>query len=155
METQNPLLKIQEFGQSIWLDYIRRDMLVSGELQQLVDEDGLRGVTSNPSIFYKAIAGSDDYTSAINSLALEGKTEIEIYEALAFEDIKETADVFRPIYDGSDGKHGFVSLEVSPHLARQTEQTIEQARNYWNALERPDVFIKVPATGRDYLLLND
>ncbi len=144
--TQNPLRKIQEFGQSIWLDYIRRDMLVSGELQQLVDEDGLRGVTSNPSIFYKAIAGSDDYTSAINSLALEGKTEIDIYEALAFEDIQQTADVFRPVYDSSDGKYGFVSLEVSPHLARRTEETIEQARTYWKALERPNAFIKVPAT---------
>ncbi len=144
--TQNPLLKVQEFGQSIWLDYIRRDMLVSGELQQLVDDDGLRGVTSNPDIFYKAIARSEDYTSAMNSLALEGKTEIEIYEALAFEDIQQTADVFRPLYDGSDGRYGFVSLEVSPHLARRTEETIEQARNYWKALERPNAFIKVPAT---------
>jgi transaldolase len=144
--TKNPLLKVQGFGQSIWLDYIRRDMLESGELQQLVDEDGLRGVTSNPSIFYKAMAGSDDYTSAINSLALDGKTEIEIYEALAFADIQETADVFRPLYDSSDGRHGFVSLEVSPHLARQTRETIEQARDYWHAVNRPNALIKVPAT---------
>lgn len=144
--TKNPLVKVQEFGQSIWLDYIRRDMLVSGELRQLVDEDGLRGVTSNPDIFYRAIAGSDDYTSAINSLALEGRTEIEIYEALAFADIQETADVFRPVYDSSDGRYGFVSLEVSPHLASKTQETIEQARNYWQAVDRPNAFIKVPAT---------
>lgn len=143
---KNPLIKVQEFGQSVWLDYIRRDMLVSGELQQLVDEDGLRGVTSNPDIFYKAMAGSDDYTSAIDSLALEGKTEIEIYESLAFADIQATADVFRPLYDSSDGRYGFVSLEVSPNLARRTRETIEQARNYWQAVHRPNVFIKVPAT---------
>ncbi|AFM24808.1 bifunctional transaldolase/phosoglucose isomerase [Desulfomonile tiedjei] len=144
--SNNPLMKIQEFGQSIWLDYIRRDMLLSGELQQLVDEDGLRGVTSNPQIFYTAIAGSDEYDSAINSLALEGKTEIEIYEALAFADIQETADVFRPLYDASDGRHGFVSLEVAPNLARRTEDTIKQARNYWHAVNRPNLLIKVPAT---------
>ncbi len=143
---KNSLCKIQEFGQSIWLDYIRRDMLIRGELQQLVDEDGLRGVTSNPSIFHKAIAGSDDYDSAINSLALEGKTEIEIYEALAFADVQQTADIFRPLYDSSDGAYGFVSLEVSPHLACKTEETIDQARAYWKAVDRPNLLIKVPGT---------
>lgn len=147
MESKNnPLLKIQEYGQSIWLDYIRRDMLVSGELKRLVDEDGLRGVTSNPSIFYEAIAGSDAYTGAIESLALHGKTETEIYEALVFEDIRATADVFRPLYDSSDGRNGFVSLEVSPHLARDTEKTVEQARSYWQTVDRPNLLIKVPGT---------
>jgi transaldolase len=145
-QKKNPLLAVQEYGQSIWLDYIRRDMLVSGELRQLVDEDGLRGVTSNPAIFHKAIAGSDDYTGAINTLARDGKTELEIYEALVFEDIRATADVFRPLYDSSDGNYGFISLEVSPHLARLTDETIEQARSYWKAVDRPNLLIKVPGT---------
>jgi transaldolase/glucose-6-phosphate isomerase len=147
METhKNPLLEVQKLGQSLWLDYIRRGMLVSGELQQLIERDGLRGVTSNPSIFHKAISGSDDYTSAINSLADTGKSAVEIYETLAFADIRDTADLFRPLYDESGGKHGFVSLEVSPHLARNVEGTIQQARNYWSSVDKPNVLIKVPAT---------
>ena len=114
---KNPLVRLQEFGQSIWLDLIRRSMLTSGELKQLIDEDGLRGVTSNPAIFEKAMAGSTDYSAAIRSLALEGKTSEEIYRLLAIEDIQLGADEFRPLFDKLDGRDGFVSLEVSPLLS--------------------------------------
>jgi transaldolase len=143
---KNPLLKIQELGQSIWLDFIRRSMLTSGELKQLIADDGLRGVTSNPAIFEKAIAGSNDYLAAIGSLVHEGKTSDEIYQALAVEDVQKAADDFRGVFDATDGRDGFVSLEVSPHLARDTQGTIEEARRLWTALDRPNVFIKVPAT---------
>ncbi len=142
----NPLLKIQDFGQSIWLDFIRRHMLISGELTALIEEDGLRGVTSNPAIFEKAISGSNDYLTAIGSLAQEGKSSDEIYETLAIEDVQQTADAFRPVFDDSGGQYGFVSLEVSPRLARDTPGTIKEAHYWWNALDRPNVFIKVPAT---------
>ncbi len=142
----NPLVMIQEFGQSIWLDYIQREMLTSGELKRLIEEDGLKGVTSNPAIFEKAIAGSDNYDAAIRSLAQEGKGNKEIYEILTVEDIRQAADSFRPLFDRLDGRDGFVSLEVSPHLARDTEGTIEEARRLWGALDRPNVLIKVPGT---------
>jgi transaldolase / glucose-6-phosphate isomerase len=144
--SKNPLLQIQDFGQSIWLDFIRRRMLTCGELRELIAEDGLRGVTSNPAIFEKAISGSDDYLAAIGALALEGKTSEEIYEAVAIEDVQQAADDFRPVFDASDGRYGFVSLEVSPRLARDTQGTVKEARRLWSALDRPNVFIKVPAT---------
>ena len=143
---KNPLVQIQDFGQSIWLDFIRRGMLICGELKQLIEEDGLRGVTSNPAIFEKAISGSKDYLAAVGSLALEGKKSEEIYEALAIEDVQQAADDFRAVFDEADGRHGFVSLEVSPLLARDTSGTINEARRLWAALNRPNVFIKVPAT---------
>jgi transaldolase/glucose-6-phosphate isomerase len=143
---ENPLLRLQEYGQSIWQDYIRRQMITSGELKQLVEEDGLRGVTSNPKIFDKVIAGSHDYDEEIRALALEGKDIEAIYQALTVEDVQRAADVFRPLYDDSSGRHGFVSLEVNPHLAHDTEGTVEEARRLWAALDRPNVFIKVPAT---------
>ena len=143
---QNPLLKIQEFGQSIWQDYIQRNIILSGELKQLIDQDGIRGVTSNPSIFDTAIAGSRDYDDDIRAMALEGKSIEEIYRFLTVRDVQQAADVFRPLYDGSEGKYGFVSLEVNPHLARNVDRTIQEARELWRALDRPNVFIKVPAT---------
>jgi len=143
---QNPLLNIQEFGQSIWQDYIQRNIILSGELKQLIDKDGIRGVTSNPSIFDTAIAGSRDYDDDIRALALEGKSIEEIYRYLTVRDVQQAADLFRPLYDGSEGKHGFVSLEVNPHLARNVDGTIQEARELWKALGRPNVFIKVPAT---------
>jgi transaldolase / glucose-6-phosphate isomerase len=146
MMFKNPLVRIQDFGQSIWLDFIRRGMLTCGELKQLIEEDGLRGVTSNPAIFEKAISGSKDYLAAVGSLALEGKKSEEIYEALAIEDVQQAADDFRPVFDETDGRYGFVSLEVSPRLARDTPGTIKEARRLWAALDRPNVFIKVPAT---------
>ncbi|MBI5593429.1 MAG: transaldolase [Deltaproteobacteria bacterium] len=143
---ENPLLKVQTFGQSIWLDYLSRQMIVSGELARMVKEDGLRGVTSNPAIFDKAIGDSNDYDDIIHTLAGKGKNIEEIYQAITVNDIQQAADVFRPLYEKSDGKHGFVSLEVNPHLARDTEATLGEARRLWGALDRPNVFIKVPAT---------
>ena len=142
----NPLLKLEAFGQSIWMDFIRRGTISSGELKQLIEEDGVSGMTSNPSIFEKAIAGSHDYDDAIRKLALEGESVDQIYAALTVEGIQGSADLFRPIYDRLDGSDGFVSLEVSPYLARDTDKTIADARRLWVSLARPNVMIKVPAT---------
>ena len=143
---ENPLLKLESYGQSIWMDFIRRETIASGQLKQLIEEDGLRGVTSNPSIFEKAIAGNHDYDDAIRALALEGKNVDQIYAALTVEDIQRTADLLRPVYDRLGGSDGFVSLEVSPYLARDTVKTIAEARRLWVAVARPNVMIKVPAT---------
>ncbi|HBY94232.1 MAG TPA: transaldolase [Chloroflexi bacterium] len=143
---ENPLLKLQTFGQSIWLDTIRRGMLVTGELAQLIEEDGLRGVTVNPSILEKAISGSHDYDQAVRVLALDNKKEADIYEALGVEDVQRAADLFRPMYERTEGQHGFVSLEVAPALAHDTAGTIAEARRFWAELDRPNVMIKVPAT---------
>jgi transaldolase len=142
----NPLRKLGTLGQSIWLDYIRRDLIVSGELRRLIEEDGLRGMTSNPSIFEKAIADSHDYDEDIRALALEGKGVQAIYETLSQRDVQSAADEFRPLYDKTEGADGYVSLEVNPHLAHDTRGTMEEARRLWAALDRPNVFIKVPAT---------
>ncbi len=144
--TYNPLQKIPELGQSIWMDYLRRGLLESGELGRLIDNDELRGITSNPQIFWKAIDGSDDYTSAIHALAEQGKSKEEIYRTLTVEDVQAAADVFRPLYENLNGGDGFVSLEVNPHLARDVDGTIKEAKELWQALDRPNVFIKVPAT---------
>ncbi len=143
---ENPLLKLTGLGQSIWLDFISRQLIVSGELQRLIDEDGLRGMTSNPSIFDKAISGSQDYDDDILALAREGKSIQEICEAVTVADVQRAADVFRPLYDHLSGADGFVSLEVNPHLAHDTHGTIAEARRLWGKLNRPNVFIKVPAT---------
>ena len=143
---ENPLLKLESFGQSIWMDYIGRHTITSGELKQLIEEDGLCGVTSNPSIFEKAIDQSHDYDEAVRALALEGNSSEAIYEALTLEDIRMAADIFRQTYDRLEGGDGFVSLEVNPHLAYDTEGTIAEARRLWSKLQRPNVFIKVPAT---------
>lgn len=143
---KNPLVRLQEFGQSVWLDFLHRRMFASGELQQLIDRDGLRGVTSNPSIFHKAIGEGDTYDDAIAALAKEGKGTEEIYRTLVVEDVQSAADLFRPLYDASDGVHGFVSLEVNPHLAHDTAGTVREARMFWRLLDRPNVLIKVPGT---------
>ena len=143
---ENHLKQLGTLGQSIWLDYIRRDLIVSGELRRLIEEDGLRGMTSNPSIFEKAIAGSRDYDNDIRTMALDGKDCKAIYEALSQRDVQGAADEFRPVYEETDGKDGFVSLEVNPHLAYDTNGTIVEARRLWAALNRNNVFIKVPAT---------
>lgn len=142
----NPLLKLESFGQSVWLDSISRGMLDSGELLRMINEDGVSGVTSNPSIFEKAIAESNDYDVAIRSLARQGKTAAEIYEELVVEDIQRTADLFRPLYDRMEGRDGFVSLEVSPHLARDSAGTLREARHLWMRVDRPNLLIKVPGT---------
>ena len=142
----NPLKQLGTLGQSIWLDYIRRDLLASGGLRRLIEEDGLRGMTSNPAIFEKAIADSHDYDEDIRAMALEGKGAEAIYETLSQRDVQSAADEFRPLYDRTDGKDGYVSLEVNPHLAHDTQGTIQEARRLWGTLNRPNVFIKVPAT---------
>lgn len=143
---ENPLLQLEHFGQSIWMDFIRRGMFVSGDLKQLIEEDGLGGMTSNPSIFEKAITDSHDYDDAIRSLALEGKSVDQIYAAITVEDIQRAADLFRPVFARLDGGDGFVSVEVSPHLAHDTAGTIADARRLWSTVARSNVMIKVPAT---------
>jgi transaldolase len=142
----NPLIELESFGQSIWMDFLRRSAIDSGELKQLIDQDGVSGVTSNPSIFEKAIAGSHDYDEAVLTLARQGKSVQEIYEALTVEDIQRTADLFRPVYDRLDGKDGFVSLEVSPTLAGDTAGSIQEAHRLWKKVGRPNLMIKIPAT---------
>ncbi len=142
----NPLLKLQALGQSIWIDLIRRGIISSGELQRLIEQDGVSGVTSNPSIFEKAITESRDYDEAIRTLISERKTADEIYLQLSVEDIQHVADLLRPVYDQTAGGDGFISLEVSPGLANDTTGTIEEARRLWSLVERPNVMIKVPAT---------
>jgi len=139
------LKELANLGQAIWLDYIRHTFITSGDLQALVD-DGLRGVTSNPSIFEKAIAGSSDYDQDLHRLVDEGRSVEEIYETLTLDDIRQAADVLRPLYDATDGRDGYVSLEVSPTLAHDTAGTVEEARRLFKALDRPNVMIKVPAT---------
>lgn len=144
----DPLKELLRHGQSIWLDYIRRSLITSGELKRLVEEDGLRGVTSNPTIFEKAIAGSTDYDGALSAeLRKDPQADAgKLFETLAIEDIQMAADVLRPVYDETGGADGFVSLEVSPHLAQDTEGTIREAKRLWQAVGRPNLMIKVPAT---------
>jgi transaldolase len=134
-----------DLGQSVWLDYLGRGMTRSGELTSLV-ERGLRGMTSNPTIFEQAIAGSSDYADDLEELASSPKSDHDIFETLAIEDVREAADVFRPVYDSTNGADGFVSLEVSPETARDTERSITEARRLWNAVDRPNVMIKIPGT---------
>lgn len=142
----NPLVELQVHGQSFWYDNIQRKFLRDGTLQSMIANDGLRGMTSNPSIFQKAIGDSDDYDEEIRSLAAQGKGALEIYEALALADIQQACDLFAPIYRESSRVDGYVSLEVSPHLARDTAKTVTEARRLFAAVSRPNVMIKVPAT---------
>ena len=142
----NPLKQLETLGQSIWLDYIRRDLIAGGGLRRLIEEDGLLGMTSNPAIFEKAIVDSHDYDEDIRAMALEGKSAEAIYETISQRDVQSAADEFRPLYDRTDGQDGYVSLEVNPHLAHDTNATMLEARRLWDALNRPNVFIKVPAT---------
>ncbi len=143
---ENPLRKLESCGQSIWLDYIHRSLIESGGLQRLIEEDGLSGVTSNPSIFDEAIEGSSAYDGAIRTLAYEAKSVKEIYFALTTEDVGRAADIFRPTFDRLQGRDGFVSIEVNPRLAHDVQATVEAARRLWKMLARPNVLIKVPAT---------
>ncbi|MBI3575857.1 MAG: bifunctional transaldolase/phosoglucose isomerase [Gammaproteobacteria bacterium] len=143
----NPLHEINGYGQSVWLDYIRRNLLIGGELERLITEDRLKGVTSNPAIFEKAIAGSSDYAEALKNLgnARNGDAQT-VYEKLALEDIRIAADLMRPVYEATRGRDGYVSMEVSPGLANDTKATCEEARRLWRSLGRDNVMIKVPAT---------
>jgi transaldolase len=142
----NPLRKLESFGQSIWTDFISREMIEGGGLQMLIRNDGVSGVTSNPSIFEKAIAESHEYDASIRDLARQGKSVEQIYEILTVEEIQRTADLLRPTYERLAGMDGLVSLEVSPKLADDTEGTITEARRLWKGVSRPNVMIKVPAT---------
>jgi len=143
----NPLKELGQYGQSVWFDYIRRGLITSGELQRMVIEDGLGGVTSNPAIFEKAITGSADYADALNALRQrKDLSPMRLYEELAIRDIKDAADVLRPVYEKTKRRDGYVNLEVSPYLANDTEGTIEEARRLWRAVERENLLVKVPAT---------
>jgi transaldolase/glucose-6-phosphate isomerase len=145
--SENPLKVLNAFGQSVWLDYIRRSLITTGELARLIAQDGLRGVTSNPSIFEKAITGSTDYTQTLEELRKRKDLDAKgIFELLAIRDIQDAADVLRPVYDQTKRRDGYVSLEVSPHLAHKTQETIDEARRLWKAVGRENAMIKVPGT---------
>jgi transaldolase len=144
---QNPLKELIKFGQSVWLDYIRRDLLTSGELKRLIEEDGLRGMTSNPSIFEKAITGSTEYTKTLEEL--EKRKDLDAkgrYEELAIKDIQDAADFLRPVYEQTKKRDGYVSLEVSPYLAHKTQETLDEARRLWKRVGRENLMVKVPGT---------
>jgi len=142
----NPLRVLNTMGQSVWFDYIRRRDLLSGHIKSLIDNDGVSGITSNPSIFEKAIAGSNDYDESIRKLVEEGEDTPLIFESLEVEDIRTAADLFRPTYDATEGRDGFVSIEVAPTLARDTQGTIADARRLWSKVDRPNILVKVPGT---------
>jgi transaldolase / glucose-6-phosphate isomerase len=144
---ENPLKALIKFGQSVWLDYIRRNLLTTGELKRLIEEDGLRGMTSNPTIFEKAITGSTDYEKTLQEL--EKRKDLDAkgrYEELAIKDIQDAADFLRPVYEQSKKRDGYVSLEVSPYLAHKTQETMDEARRLWKRVGRENVMIKVPGT---------
>lgn len=144
----NPLREVEALGQSIWLDYMRRDLITTGKLQQLMDEDGISGITSNPTIFEKAISAGSDYDSSIQKI-LHTSPEIDsatLFEQLEVEDIRMAADVLRPIYDRTRGGDGFVSIEVNPHLAYNTAGSVAEAQRLWSEVDRPNVMVKIPAT---------
>lgn len=145
--SKNPLIDLETYGQSIWLDFISRELLESGQLHRLVKEDHLKGLTSNPSIFEKAIAQTNDYQEAIEILGEKDPHNAKIvYESIAIKDIQDAADFLRPVYEESQGLDGFVSLEVSPHLAFDTDGTIEEGKRLWHQVDRPNLMIKVPGT---------
>jgi transaldolase / glucose-6-phosphate isomerase len=143
---ENPLKELARYGQSVWLDYIRRSLITTGELARLIREDGLRGMTSNPAIFEKAIAGSTDYTQALEELSKLNLDAGAMFERLAVKDIQDAADVLRAVYDQTNRRDGYVSLEVSPLLAYKTQETVAEARRLWKEVSRPNVMIKVPGT---------
>lgn len=143
----NPLTELRTFGQSIWYDNIRRDLIESGGFKRLIDEDKMRGVTSNPSIFEKAIASSNDYDKQLMQVLSQGKRRAEeIFEELSIQDIQMAADIFKPVYDESDEEDGYISLEVSPLLSDQEEETVQAALDIFTRVDRPNIMIKVPAT---------
>jgi transaldolase len=143
---ENPLVALTDLGQSIWIDELARGQITSGQVHHRIEHDGLRGLTSNPTIFEKSITNDPSYDEPIRALARRGKTAAEICDALTIEDIQLAADELRPLFDRVDPRDGFVSLEVSPHLAYDTRATIDEARRLWRAVERPNVMIKVPGT---------
>ncbi len=148
----NRVKQIHDFDQSIWLDFIDRKIMNSGELQKLDDDDGVRGITSNPAIFEKAISSSSDYDQEIKELSPQLESNEKLFYAIAIKDIQRAADLFAPVYNEDVvGSDGYVSLEVSPFLARDTEGTIKQARDLWKQVNRPNVMIKIPGTAEGFL----
>ncbi|MER3434348.1 MAG: transaldolase [Leptolyngbya sp. ERB_1_1] len=146
MTAANHLLEIKDYGQSIWMDNLTRDLVQSGELKRMIDDRGLRGITSNPAIFEKAINGNKIYDADIDAGIQAGKSLLEIYESLIFEDIRNACDIFLPIYEESGGLDGYISIEVPPNIANDTEKTISEARRYYKEIGRPNVMIKIPGT---------
>lgn len=143
----NPILQIErEYGQSIWMDNLNRDLIESGELKKLIETRGLRGLTSNPSIFEKAIVGNEIYDADIEAGIKAGKSVEEIYESLVFEDIRNACDIFNSIYDETEGLDGYVSIEVPPNIATDTEKTIEEAKRYYREIGKENVMVKIPGT---------
>jgi transaldolase / glucose-6-phosphate isomerase len=143
---KNPLKGLLDYGQSPWMDYIRRDLLTGGELKRLIHDDGLRGMTSNPSIFAKAISSSNYYSDILDSPEAKKLNATQLYEKIAVRDVQDAADIFRPVYDETRKRDGYVSLEVSPALALEADKTLEEARRLWKMVNRPNVMIKVPGT---------
>lgn len=149
--TTNHLLELHEHGQSVWMDNLSRNIIQSGELASLVAHQGIRGITSNPAIFEKSIAGNAIYDQSILEAARAGKSITEIYETLAFSDIQAAADILRPVFDASKGEDGYVSIEVSPNLAHDTNGTVAEALRFWHTLDRPNVMIKIPGTAAGFV----
>ncbi len=142
----NPLLELKALGQSVWLDDIDRGQQRSGQFQRLIDEDGITGATGNPTIFEHSISNDTAYDEQMQQLITEGKSALEIYEALAMTDVKRATDLLRPIYDQTGGQDGFVSIEVSPYLAHDTEATLTEVRRFWRSIDRPNLMVKIPST---------
>jgi transaldolase / glucose-6-phosphate isomerase len=142
----NPLKGLLAYGQSPWMDYIRRDLLTTGSLQKYIHDDGLRGMTSNPAIFEKAIVGSNLYSDILNSPDAKKLDAKALFEKIAIRDVQDACDIFKPVYNESKSRDGYVSLEVSPYLANDTKATLDEARRLWKAVNRPNLMIKVPAT---------
>ncbi|MSR05847.1 MAG: transaldolase [Gemmatimonadetes bacterium] len=146
LDSTNPLVRLTLLGQSPWLDYITRDLLVSGDLERMIEQDGLRGMTTNPTIFEKAVAESDLYDADIRRLTDEGQSPPQVFEALAVADVQKACDIFRGVYDRTHVQDGYVSIEVSPTLAYDAEGTVREARRLWGAVARPNSMIKIPGT---------
>jgi len=146
MQGGNPLKGLLAYGQSPWIDFIRRNILLNGDLKKMIADDGLRGMTSNPAIFEKAITAGDDYKDIINAPDAKSSTATELYEKIAIRDVQDATDIFKTVYTETKGRDGYVSLEVSPYLAFDTQGTINEARRLWKAVDRPNVMIKIPAT---------
>src|SRR6201993_3558586 len=142
----NPLKGLLTYGQSPWLDFIRRNILLNGDLKKMINEDGLRGMTSNPAIFEKAITAGDDYNDIVKASDAKSSTAMALYEKIAIRDVQDAADIFRSVHTETKGRDGYVSLEVSPFLAFDTQGTINEARRLWKTVNRPNVMIKIPAT---------
>jgi transaldolase len=144
--SMNPLQAIEQVGQSIWMDNLSRDLIESGELKRLIAEQGVLGITSNPAIFEKAIVGNQIYDADIEAGIRAGQSVNDIYEALVFADIRNACDIFRPVYEASNARDGYISIEVPPTIATNTEQTLAEAKRYFQELGRPNVMIKIPGT---------